>query len=568
MQIDLAATVDGQAVEEAQTTGFSYQVGQGGLIDGIDEAITGLSDGESATFPTTLVAGEYKDREAEVTVTVTAVKERQLPEADDEFAQLASEFDTLDELTDDLRARLGRVRQMEQLTAARDKVLDAIVDATEIPLPEGILKSELDARMHDAIHPFDHDEAKFAEFLEENGKTREEFDTEAREDAEKSVRVRLVLDALADAQEVTVNDQELTERIIFQAQQYQMPPEEFVRRIQEAGQLGAIYSDVRRSKALIEAVRVATVTDPAGEPVDLGELLGDEDEGADESADEQVEAAAARAGRERRPGRSEACGRLSATPTANTAAVRGGGESPPRRVAPTQIKSGQNRVDTSQRQGEVTTQDRLIGAAMRRGGSPSSMTLSDSVYERLLQQRIIVLGQQVDDDIANRIAAQMLLLAAEDPTADIALYINSPGGSVTAGMAIFDTMEFIPCDVATYAMGLAASMGQFLLSAGARGKRYALPHCQILMHQPSAGVGGTESDISIQAELFRRHKAEMAQLIAGHTGQTVERIMTDFDRDRWFSAQEALEYGFVDHVISRAGQLPDAISENGNGSAR
>ena len=205
---------------------------------------------------------------------------------------------------------------------------------------------------------------------------------------------------------------------------------------------------------------------------------------------------------------------------------------------------------------------------MRRAGSPASMTLSDSVYERLLQQRIIVLGQQVDDDIANRIAAQMLLLAAEDPAADIALYINSPGGSVTAGMAIFDTMEFIPCDVATYAMGLAASMGQFLLSAGQRGKRYALPHCQILMHQPSAGVGGTESDIAIQAELFRRHKQEMAQLISGHTGQPVEKIIADFDRDRWFSAQEALEYGFVDHVISRAGQLPDAISENGNGSAR
>jgi ATP-dependent Clp protease, protease subunit len=216
----------------------------------------------------------------------------------------------------------------------------------------------------------------------------------------------------------------------------------------------------------------------------------------------------------------------------------------------------------------VSPQVNPFGAAMRRGAAPTSMTLSDSVYERLLQQRIIVLGQQVDDDIANRIAAQMLLLSAEDPQADISLYINSPGGSVTAGMAIFDTMEFIECDVATYAMGLAASMGQFLLSAGTRGKRYALPHCQILMHQPSAGVGGTESDIAIQAELFKRHKREMAELIAGHTGQTVEKITADFDRDRWFSAQEALEYGFVDHVITRAGQLPDAVSENGNGSAR
>ena len=207
---------------------------------------------------------------------------------------------------------------------------------------------------------------------------------------------------------------------------------------------------------------------------------------------------------------------------------------------------------------------RLIGAAMRRGGVATAMTLSDSVYERLLQQRIIFLGQQVDDEIANRIAAQMLLLSAEDPHTDIALYINSPGGSVTAGMAVFDTMEHIECDVATYAMGLAASMGQFLLSAGARGKRYALPHCQILMHQPSAGVGGTESDISIQAELFKRHKREMAELISQHTGQPVEKIVADFDRDRWFSAQEALEYGFVDHVISRAGQLPDAVSQNGS----
>ncbi|HEY0814665.1 MAG TPA: trigger factor [Pseudonocardia sp.] len=282
VQIDLSATVDGEVVEEAATTGFSYQVGQGGLIDGIDEAITGLSAGESATFPTTLVAGEFQDREAEVAVTVTAVKERELPAADDEFAQLASEFDTLDELRADLRTRLERVKQMEQLTTARDKVLDAIVDATEVPLPEAVVTSELDARVHDAIHPFDHDEEKFAEFLAENGKTREEFDTEAREDAEKSVRVRLVLDALADAQEVTVNDQELTERIVFQAQQYQMTPEEFVRRIQEAGQLGAIYSDVRRSKALIEAVRAATVTDSAGEPVDVSELLGDDESIAEE----------------------------------------------------------------------------------------------------------------------------------------------------------------------------------------------------------------------------------------------------------------------------------------------
>ncbi|MFI9006562.1 ATP-dependent Clp protease proteolytic subunit [Actinosynnema sp. NPDC053489] len=184
----------------------------------------------------------------------------------------------------------------------------------------------------------------------------------------------------------------------------------------------------------------------------------------------------------------------------------------------------------------------------------SGMNLNDSVYERLLRERIIVLGTQVEENIANQIVAQLLLLAAEDPEKDITFYINSPGGSVTAGMAIFDTMQLIEPDVATYAMGLAASMGQFLLSAGAPGKRHALPHARILMHQPSAGVGGTAADIAIQADMLTRTKHEMAELIAQHTGQPVERIIADSDRDRWFNAQEALEYGFVDKVITRASQ--------------
>jgi ATP-dependent Clp protease protease subunit len=184
----------------------------------------------------------------------------------------------------------------------------------------------------------------------------------------------------------------------------------------------------------------------------------------------------------------------------------------------------------------------------------AGLNLSDSVYERLLQNRIIFLGTQVDDDIANKLCAQILLLSAEDATRDISLYINSPGGSVTAGMAIFDTMEFAECDIATYGMGLAASMGQFLLSAGAKGKRYALPHARIMMHQPSAGIVGSASDIAIMAEQFAHTKREMAELIAQHTGQTVEQITEDSDRDRWFTAQAAKEYGFVDHVVSRAQQ--------------
>ncbi|MEV5407680.1 ATP-dependent Clp protease proteolytic subunit [Thermopolyspora sp. NPDC052614] len=178
--------------------------------------------------------------------------------------------------------------------------------------------------------------------------------------------------------------------------------------------------------------------------------------------------------------------------------------------------------------------------------------------QRLLDKRIVVLGTQVDDEIANRICGELLLLAAEDDRRDIWLYINSPGGSVTAGMAIYDMMHYIPNDVATVVMGFAASMGQFLLTSGAPGKRYALPHARVMMHQPSGGIGGTAADIAIQAEQMLYAKQMMSERIAAHTGQPLERIQTDWDRDRWFTAEEAREYGFVDHVIRSARQVSSA----------
>jgi ATP-dependent Clp protease, protease subunit len=180
------------------------------------------------------------------------------------------------------------------------------------------------------------------------------------------------------------------------------------------------------------------------------------------------------------------------------------------------------------------------------------LNLTDSVYERLLSERIIFLGSEVNDEVANRLCAQILLLAAEDTEKDINLYINSPGGSISAGMAIYDTMVLAPCDIATFGMGMAASMGQFLLAAGTKGKRYALPHCRVLMHQPLGGVTGSAADIAIQAEQFAVIKQEMFRLNAEFTGQPIERIVADSDRDRWFTASEALEYGFVDHIITRA----------------
>ncbi len=189
---------------------------------------------------------------------------------------------------------------------------------------------------------------------------------------------------------------------------------------------------------------------------------------------------------------------------------------------------------------------------MAASADPKTFALGDHIYNRLLSERIIWLGSDVRDDNANQICAQIMLLAAEDPDKDIWLYINSPGGSVTAGMAIYDTMQFVKPDVATVAMGLAASMGQFLLSSGAQGKRFATPHARIMMHQPSGGVGGTATDIRIHAELILNMKRQMAELTAEQTGQTVEQINKDADRDRWFTAAEAKDYGFVDHVVTSA----------------
>ena len=193
-----------------------------------------------------------------------------------------------------------------------------------------------------------------------------------------------------------------------------------------------------------------------------------------------------------------------------------------------------------------------------RGADPAGGNLDDSVYNRLLKERIVFLGSEVTDQVANRICAQLLLLAAEDTERDIWLYINSPGGSVYSGMAIYDTMQLVANDVATVAMGMAASMGQLLLCAGAKGKRYATPHARVMMHQPSGGIGGTASDIKIQAEQMLHIKKQMAGLIAEHTGQSVEQIEKDSDRDRWFTAEEAMDYGFVDHVYTNAGQAPGA----------
>jgi ATP-dependent Clp protease protease subunit len=200
----------------------------------------------------------------------------------------------------------------------------------------------------------------------------------------------------------------------------------------------------------------------------------------------------------------------------------------------------------------VAMSDLIRPMALDPGFDPRS-----DVFNRLLKNRVIMLGTDVNDDMANQICAQLLYLEGEEASADIWLYINSPGGSVTAGMAIYDTMQFISCDVATVCMGMAASMGQFLLTAGAAGKRYTLPNARIMMHQPLAGLRGQATDIAIQAEQLAYTKRRMAELTAHHSGQTLEQIQADSERDRWFTADQAKAYGLVDAVKTKRGELPN-----------
>jgi trigger factor len=287
VSIDLRAAVDGEEVPGGSTTGLSYEVGGGSLMSGLDEALVGASAGDTREFTTELVGGELAGRTAEVSVTVRSVKEKELPALDDEFAQTASEFDTLDELRADVRDRLGRVRALEQGAEARDKVLEALLAATEVPLPESVVKGEVEWRQHDIGHQLEGAGLDLDAYLSAEGRTREDFEEEVQRNAESSVKSQLVLDAVADAEQLGVSDAELTEHVIAQAQRYGVSPQDFAQQLTQAGNLPALVADVRRSKALATVLERATVTDASGRTVDLAALrrppAGDEPDAAVEA---------------------------------------------------------------------------------------------------------------------------------------------------------------------------------------------------------------------------------------------------------------------------------------------
>jgi trigger factor len=274
VSIDLCAAVDGNDIPDGRAEGLSHEIGSAQLIEGLDEAIVGLSEGESKTFTTKLVAGEHTGEEAEVTVTVKSIKERELPEADDEFAQLASEFDTIEELRSDLEEQVRRFKRIHQAEKIRDNALETLLEKVDVPLPENIVQAQVDAAMHNAIHGLDHDEAKLDEALKEQGSSREKFDADNREAAEKAVKTQLLMDAIADELNIEVGENDLTERLVLMSRQYGIQPQQLVSLLQQNNQLPAVYADVRRGLAVAAVVEAATVTDTDGTVIDTSEFFG------------------------------------------------------------------------------------------------------------------------------------------------------------------------------------------------------------------------------------------------------------------------------------------------------
>ncbi|KMO81869.1 trigger factor [Mycolicibacterium chubuense] len=288
VSIDLSATVDGEDVPEAKTEGLSHEIGSGQLIEGLDEAIIGLKEDESKSFTTTLVAGEHAGQEAEVTVTVKSIKVRELPELDDEFAQLASEFDTIDELKADLREKVERVKRVQQAEAIRDKAIEELLTQVEVPLPEAVVQAQVDDTLHNAIHGLDHDEDRFAESLTEQGSSREEFDADNRSNAEKAIKTQLLMDAIADKLDIQVGQNDLTERLVLMSRQYGLEPQQLLQMLQQNNQLPAMFADVRRGLTVAAVVHGATVKDTDGTEIDTAEFFGPSGEQA--ADDDQIAA--------------------------------------------------------------------------------------------------------------------------------------------------------------------------------------------------------------------------------------------------------------------------------------
>ena len=475
-----------------------YQVGSSTAGTDLDSNLRGAKAGDILKFNV-----EHPDPEiGEVTfqVLVKEVKEKVLPEVTDEWAMEAWELDSVEELRKDIRYQLEAVRKVENAFVMRGRVVEALVELVDEEVPEALVSAELEHRLRGLIQRVTKEGLDLGAWLQATGRTQEDVILELRNDSVAAAKLDLALKAVAELEGIEADDAEIDSEIARLAEKTGKKAAAMRRELDGAGQLPAVRSDLRKSKALEWLIGQTEYVDEEGQPIDRSFLFpSDEADAESEAADAAQETPAEVEGPDRRGSVIQ--------PIYNY-------------LVPTVIE-------------QTNRGERAF-----------------DIYSRLLKERIIFLGTPIDDTVANLVMAQLLHLESEDSDKDINLYINSPGGEITGLFAIYDTMQFIKPDIATYCMGQAASAAAVLLAAGTKGKRHALPHSRILLHQPYSGAGGQASDIEIQAREITRMRELLESVVAHHTGQTLERVNKDTDRDFILSADEAKAYGIIDEVIA------------------
>ena len=505
--IDFSGTIDGEPFEGSERRDFPIELGGEALLPEFDAALTGASAGEErtveVTFPDDHQPEDLAGKTASFAVTVKEVREKDLPELDDDFAAEASEFETIAELRDELRRRLAEGLEQRAEAEFREAAVDAVAANAKLEIPHELVHArahEMWERIERQLSARGIDPQAYARM---QGKDRHDLIDDAEEDAERSLRREAVLAAVAEAEGIEVTDEDLLEAI--GPGEGKNSPEKLLARLRESGRDGLLRDEIRMRKAA-EAIAEQVKPIPM-ERAAAREQIWTPDKREAEDADD--EAAGDPQGR--------------------------------RALDPGLVGDAETRL--------LYTQPPMSPLVPMVVEQTSRGERAFDIYSRLLNERIIFLGTPVTEDIANLIVAQLIHLESEDPDKDVSIYINSPGGSVYAGLAIYDTMQYIKPDVQTICVGVAMSMGALLLGGGAEGKRMVTPNSKILIHQVSAGFQGQATDIEIHAKEIIDVRRRLDEIIAKHTGQPFEKVTKDTERDYFMSAEEAVEYHLVDRVI-------------------
>ena len=526
--IDYLGRVDGEAFAGGEGRDQLIELGSGRLIPGFEEQLVGASAGDERTveviFPDEY-PGELAGKDAQFDVKVSEVKAKRLPELDDEFAQSAAGFDTLAELREDVASRLRRADEGAIEREYEAAVVQAATDEAKVELPEKLVHAQAHELLESTLSTLARRGISKEAYLQIAGKDEETLAHEAEPEAAQALRREAVLAAIVEAEQIEPTDEDLIEALRPAAERDGSDPEKLVDQLRKAGRLETLREEVASRQAV--ELLVSEAKPISVEQAKAREKLWTPGQGARQVA-------------ERRPvssGRPVAEPRKTEPPSPRALKAPG--------LLRRLLQSAGFRRRTQNQARNMSPLVPMVVEQTSRGER------AFDIYSRLLNERIIFLGTPVDDQIANLIVAQLLHLESEDPDKDISIYINSPGGSVYAGLAIYDTMQFIKPDVQTICVGIAMSMGALLLSGGAAGKRMALPNAKILIHQVSSSFQGQATDIEIHANEIIDVRRRLDEIIAKHTGKDLDKVRQDTERDYFMSSEQAKEYGIIDRVISQ-----------------